>query len=199
MLLIQVNSFAAGAVTIFPMSERQHAPVSLELKLVAKIGLSVAAASCLGLLLVLMLVSDESAVGYGQIIGAYGLARHSLGPAMLVLGLALVGFAGIAAWLFSLYASFRIAGPLYRISRDLELQIEGGTVTPLTIRAGDSLQREWKAFEASVAALRAQHEELRQRLGEIENVLPENAANVDASALGLALTGLRKAEQRVRL
>lgn len=184
------------------MRKRQQVHVPLDVKLVARIGLSVAAASSLGLLLVLVLVSDDKARGYGQIIGAFRLARENLDPAMLVVGLAMVGFAGITAWLFSLYASFRIAGPLYRISHDLILQIEHAAVPPVSIRAGDSLQREWTAFEASVAALRGQREELRQALSEVENALGTlgtNARTAGAAALGPALARLKKAEQRVRL
>ena len=199
LVLIQINPCAMGSVRIFSMSKRRHVHVPLDVKLVAKIGLSVAVASCLGLLLVLIPVSDEKASGYGQIVGAFGLARENLGPAMLVFGLAMISFAGITTWLFSLYASFRIAGPLYRISRDLELQIEQGAIAPAPIRATDSLQREWKAFEASVAALRAHYEELGQALSEVEKALPTNTATVDTAALVPAIARLKKAEQRVRL
>ena len=181
------------------MSKRQHVHVPLDVSLVAKIGLSVAVASCLGLMLALVTVSDDKASSYRQIVGAFGLARDSLGSAMLVLGLALVGFAGLCAWLFSLYTSFRIAGPLYRISRDLELQIDHGPMAPTPIRATDRLQREWSAFEASVAALREQQQELRQALGEVENALGSNTRAVDAAVLMPALARLKKAEQRVRL
>lgn len=167
--------------------------------MVAKIGLSVAGAASLGLLLVLGLVSDDSAGSYGQIVGAFDLARQSLGPALLVLGLALTGFAGLSAWLFSLYASFRIAGPLYRMARDLELQIDHGPVAPLPIRTTDHLQHEWKVFEASVAALRAQHEELRQALGAVRRALGENNETVDAATLASALARLKNTQQRVRL
>ena len=181
------------------MRKPRYVHVPLEVRMVAKIGLSVAVAAGLGLLLVFLRLSDDTASGYGQIVGALGLARDSLGPAMLVFGLALVGFAGLSAWLFSLYASFRIAGPLYRISRDLELQLEHRLSAPMPIRATDRLQREWKAFEASVAALRAQHEELRQALGEVENALGTAAETVDPAVLALALARLKNAQQRVRL
>ena len=167
--------------------------------MVAKIGLSVAAAASLGLLAVLGLVSDDQAGSYRQIIGALDLARQSLGPALLVLGLALTGFAGISAWLFSLYASFRIAGPLYRMARDLETQIDHGPVAPLPIRATDRLQREWKVFEASIWALRAQHEELKQALGAVRSALGTDNETVDAATLASALARLKDTEQRVRL
>lgn len=167
--------------------------------MVAKIGLSVAGAASLGLLAVLGLVSDDQAGSYGQIIGAFDLARQNLGPALLVLGLTLTGFAGISAWMFSLYASFRVAGPLYRMARDLEQQIDQGPVAPLPIRTTDRLQREWKAFEASVAALQAQHEELRQALGAVRRALGPNNETVDAATLASALARLKNTQQRVRL
>ncbi len=181
------------------MSKRQPVHLPLDLNLVARIGLSVAVASCLGLMLVLVTVSDERASSYRQIVGAFGLARDSLGSAMLVLGLTLVAFAGLSAWLFSLYTSFRIAGPLYRMARDLELLINHGPVAPTPIRATDGLQREWQAFETSVAALREQHEELRQALGEVRSALGTNTEAADAARLKPALVQLKKAEQRVRL
>lgn len=167
--------------------------------MVAKIGLSVAAAASLGLLLVLGLVSDDQASSYGQIIGAFDQARQYLGPALLVFGLALAGFAGVSAWLFSLYASFRIAGPLYRMARDLELQIDQGPITPTPIRATDRLQREWKVFEAGVWSLRAQHAELKQALVAVGSALETHNKTVDAATLASALARLKDTEQRVRL
>lgn len=198
-LVIHVNPHGTETVRIFAMSKRQPVHVPLDVSLVAKLGLSVAVASCLGLMLVLVTVSDEKASSYRQIVGAFGLARDGLGSAMLVFGLALVGFAGVSAWLFSLYTSFRIAGPLYRMARDLELQIDHGPVAPTPIRATDRLQREWSAFETSVAALRQQHQALRQALADVQNALATNTETADAASLTPALARLKKAEQRVRL
>jgi hypothetical protein len=118
---------------------------------------------------------------------------------MLAFGLAMASFAGITTWLFALCASFRIAGPLYRISRDLEQLIEQGAIAPAPIRATDSLQREWKAFEASVAALRTQHEDLRQVLGEVEHALRTDTATKDRASVIAAIARLKQTEQRVRL
>jgi len=181
------------------MRKSRHVHVAPDVRMVAKIGLRVAVASFLGLLLVLILVSDGKASGYRQIISAFALSKVSLGPAMLAFGFALVSFAGITAWLFSIYASFRIAGPLYRISRNLELLIDHGLVAPLPIRHTDSLQREWQEFEASVSALRAQHQELKQALGEVENALALISEAEDSTALATGIARLKKAEQLVNL
>ena len=183
------------------MSKRQHVYVPLDVELVAKVGMSVAVASCLGLGLLLVLIWDSSGrgSGYGKLIGTLGMAGQRLGPAMLVFGLAMIIFAGITTWLLSLYASFRIAGPLYRISRDLELQVEPGSIAPVPIRTTDGLQGEWKGFEASVAALRAQHEELRKALGDVEKALGKNTVTAGVAPIELAIAHLKKVEQRVRL
>lgn len=194
---IQHDSIASGAASIFSTSTRRRAHVPLDVKLVATIGLSVAIATCAGLALVLFLLSDGRGGRYGQVIGAYGRARQSPGPAMLVFGLAMVGFAGITAWVFSLYASFRIAGPLYRISCDLEQQMEQGPIAPTPIRTTDRLQRECKELDAGVAALRAHYAELRHALSQVNNLLRTEAP--DPGSLLPAIIRLKNAKQHVRL
>lgn len=197
--MTQINLNDTNAARIASMTDSRHAHLPPDLKLVAKIGLSVAVASCLGLLLVLVLIGVDRVRGYAPIIGAFGLARHSLGQAMWVFGLAITSFAGIAAWGFSLYTSFRVAGPLYRISRNLQLQIEHGTARLVPIRADDSLQQQWKDFEASVAVLHAQHEELRRAVIDVEQALETNTAAASAATTVAAITRLHNAEKNVRL
>lgn len=178
-------------------SDRQVLPVAFDVRLVAKIALSVAVASCVGLLLVLFMVTDDRGTSYAHLIGATELTRQNLKPALLVFGLVMVFFAGITAWLFSLYTSFRIAGPLYRIARDLETAIERGPMAPDPIRKTDQLQREWLQFDASVAVLREHYEELWQALDDGETSLRAEAPN--SLSLAQTIARLRKVEQRVRL
>lgn len=178
-------------------SDRRALPVAFDVKLVAKIALSVAVASCVGLLVVLFMVTDDRGTSYAHLIVATDLTRQNLKPALLVFGLVMVVFAGITAWLFSLYTSFRIAGPLYRISRDLETAIERGPVAPNPIRKTDQLQREGLQFDASVAVLREHYEELLQALEDCETAL--GADTPDSISLAQAIARLRKAEQRARL
>lgn len=181
------------------MRKSQHVHVAPDVRMVAKISLSVAVASFLGLLLVLILVSDDKARGYRQSISAFVLTREHLDSAMLVFGLALISFAGSIAWLFSIYASFRIAGPLYRISRNLELLIDDGLAAPQPIRHTDSLQQEWREFEASSQDLRAQHDKLRQALGEVEKALAPNSETEGSTDLATGIARLKKVEQLVHL
>ncbi len=165
----------------------------------AKIGLAVSVASFLGLALVIALLGDGKGSDYVETIGAIGDVKLNLTPAMLAFGLALVTFAGITTWMLSLYASFRIAGPLYRISRDLETQIEKGAVRPIPIRTTDRLQTEWKEFEASVTALRTQQQELWQAVNEISQILDTKDAAVDNNLLAAAVSRLGKVDQNAQL
>lgn len=178
-------------------SEDPRLPVPFDVRLVAKIALSVAAASFAGLLLVLFIVTDDRGVSYGALIGAIDLTREQLKPALLIFGLLMVVFAGITAWVFSLYTSFRVAGPLYRISRSLETSIDRGPVTPVPIRETDQLQHEWRQFEASVAALRDQHATLWRALEDCEAALRAHAESPISPARAIA--ALKQAEQRVQL
>ena len=198
-LLININFIAAPDARINPMSGNPDPQMPATFKLVAKIGVSVAAISCLGLVLVLLLLRDDDAASYAEVIGAYGQAQRNLGPAMAIFGLTATAFAGLSTWLFSLYASFRIAGPLYRIARNLERQIRHGPIATVPIRAGDALQDEWKAFDASVSALRIQYGNLKLAKLALDHPLESSAAGTDPTSPERVIAHLVEVERRVRL
>lgn len=180
-----------------PMPNAGSTPMFFHLKMVAKIALSVGALSCAGLLAVLMLLADETSGTYGQLIGERSLAFRNLGPALLVCGLALTALACVVTWLVALYSSFRIAGPLYRFARNLEMEIEQGPVDPVAIRRGDQLQREWQEVKASAASLRRHFDELREAVAQTERSLHAGVAS-DQAALGQAVARLKEIEGRVK-
>lgn len=180
------------------MANLSRSFVAPDFKLVAKIGLSVAGASLVGLVAVLLVISDGNASGYGQIIGSVGMVKEALAPAMLIFGLAIVSFAGIAAWLFALYASFRVAGPLFRIARDIELQIASGTVKPIPIRTTDKLQNEWRGFEESVSVLQGRKADLEQAVNRVEQVLKGSPPPSNTDDLKVAANQLYELAHRVK-
>ncbi len=181
-----------------PMPNAGDTPMFFHLKMVAKIALSVGVLACAGLLAVLMLLADKPGGSYGQLISERSYAFQNLGPALLVCGLALTALACVVTWLVALYSSFRIAGPLYRFARNLEIEIEQGPVEPVAIRRGDQLQREWQEFKASTALLRRHFDELRQAVAQTERSLHAGAAS-DQAALGQAVARLKEVEGRVKL
>ena len=148
----------------------------LHLHLVAKIALIVGAVSCLGMLLVLTFITDKSGASYGAIIRSYSLSRQHLGPTMLIAGLFLVSFSGVITWLISLYASFYIAGPLYRFSRNLETFIAQGPTTPVPTREKDHLKQEEQQIKRSIAKLQQHYGEMRAAAEEALSQLDSQSA-----------------------
>lgn len=166
--------------------------IAHHVRLVGKLGLSVGIAAGTVLLLTLTLIAHYSGESYGQVIRAHALARQYLGPAMLVAGLALLAIIGVITWLIALYSSFRIAGPLHRFSRNLELACAIGPIVPIKIREEDALQKEAQRVEEALSTVRFHLAALRKEADDLEKSLLTN----DAAAYEQALARLKKLESR---
>jgi low affinity Fe/Cu permease len=179
-----------------PGENEQQVPFSMQW--VAKIALSVAAIAAAALLLAIFLATDDSGSDYAHVILTHSLTRQSLGPAILVFGLLMVVVAAIATWLIALYGSFRIAGPLFRFSHNLQSIIDNAFAVPMAIRQTDMLQGEWKQFDASQARLRDHYGSLRQALDQCRQAL-QAGGKPDEALLRQALARLQEVERRVQL
>lgn len=168
-------------------------------QLVAKVGLSVGVSGFVGVLFVLWVIGDRTVNGYGEIIGAVGTVKQALAPAIWLFGLVMVSIAGLTTWLFALYASFRVAGPLFRIARDIEEQIKRSGAKPIPIRTTDKLQAEWGSFEAGVAGLRAHREQMRHALNTLQQWAEDPHASTDFALGQSSLAQLSEVDQRVTL
>jgi len=173
-------------------------PVLFHLNLVGKVALLVGAVACAGLVLVLLFITDKSGACYGEIFRSNSLTRQSLGPAMLVAGLGLVAFSGAMTWLVSLYSSFRIAGPLFRFARNLELMIENGPSSPVPIRTKDRLQREGRQLERSTDRLQAHYGAVREAADHAVALL-ESSDGRAAEYLPQTLAKLKELDRHVVL
>jgi hypothetical protein len=168
-------------------------------QLVAKVGLSVGLSGLVGVLFVLWVIGDRAVNGYGEIINEVGSVKQALAPAIWLFGLAMVSIAGIATWLFALYASFRVAGPLFRIARDIEEQIKHSGAKLIPIRATDKLQAEWGSFEAGVVGLRAHREQIGHALNTLQQWVEDPHTSADLALGQSSLARLTEVEQRVTL
>ena len=133
----------------------------LRLRLVSKITLIVRAVFCLGILLVLTFITDDSGIGYSTIIRSHNLNRRYLAHALLTAGVFLVPFSIVVTWLISRRISFHIAGPLYRFARNLETFIEHGPVIPVPTRKSDHLKQEERQIKHSIARVQAHYGAMR--------------------------------------
>ncbi len=165
----------------------------LRMRMVSKIALIVGGVACLCMLLVLNFITDKSGVNYGTIIRSYSVSHQHLGPTLLVAGLFLVSFSGVVTYLISLYTSFRIAGPLYRFARNLEVMIEQGTLAMIPTRKGDHLKFEEQQFKQGLLKL---HQHYDAIWNETEGALSQLESNENPIA---AINRLKEVERAAQL
>jgi hypothetical protein len=173
-------------------------PVFFHLRWVAKIALSVGILAAIALLLELFLITDAKGTEYGRIILAHSLTRENLRPAITVFGLAMTIMASLIAWLVALYGSFRVAGPLFRFSRNMKNAMEHPSRKPVRLRQGDMLQREWQEFETSLSRFDQHCRHLGEALDDVKQTLPMDDRS-DLSMAREALTRLEEIERLVQL
>lgn len=131
------------------------------LRWLGRISLWIGIGAAAGLAVVLYLLTKLMGQSYGGLIQSYSLAQYRLGPAMLIGGLILLGLTASLTGLIALYSSFRVAGPLFRLSRNLEVAISQGPVRPIPIRDSDDLHQEALLLEDALGTLASYYDGLR--------------------------------------
>lgn len=148
------------------MTQTPHSNDSPEiifhLRWVARIAVLVGALAAAGLVFTLVFVTDSNGESYGALIESRSVAHDRLGTALLLGGLVLSACAAAITWLITLYSSFRIAGPLFRLSRNLENSIRRGPCRPISIRASDRLHDEAQLLAESLEVLGSHYSAMRQ-------------------------------------
>lgn len=172
-----------------------QASLQFHLKLVGKVALIVGAVSFGALLAVLLLISDSSGDAYWQVVKSRSITRESLGPGMVLAGCFLVGAAALVTWVASLYASFRVAGPLFRFSRNMEKLIEGGPTNIIPIRQKDELQGEAKQLQDAADRLRSHYREVSTATERAIAAIDSGSAGRD---LAQSLATLQELDRHVR-
>ena len=115
--------------------------VQNRLRLTARVAVSVSLMSTLVLVSTLyVLLRDQREENYFQIIQSLTRSQDQLAIAMLIGGALIVLVGGLITWIIALYSSARVAGPLYRFSKNLELEIKQGPVATIGLRQEDSFQ-----------------------------------------------------------
>lgn len=132
---------------------------------VARIALWAGAIAVGGLVVMLYALTDSTGTSYGELIRSHTITQHQLGPALLIGGLFLLAFTACLTWLIALYSSFRVAGPLFRLARNLEASISHGPVKPVPIRESDQLHADAKLQAESLRALAGHYHSMRDEVG----------------------------------
>jgi hypothetical protein len=165
----------------------------LPLNLAGRVALGVALLAGLVLTGMLFLITDSRNLAYLEVITAHQLTQESLLPAILIAGLALVAISAGISGLIALRASFRYAGPIYRIELNLRRALAEGPVKAIPIRHDDGMQLEFQQFNQALNSLREHHDALNAALAEVA------AASTDPSVRLAAIHRLHQIDSRARL
>lgn len=180
-----------------PASSPSHA--LFHVKLVAKLALFTSMIAAIGFAVLLLYLDTDGSDGYRSLVSSFQITRNSLVPAVTLVGLVILSGVGLLTWLIGLYTSFRIAGPLYRFSRNLSATIIGGPGRPLhPIRQHDALHEEAALLQKGVTALQQQYSETNAHIDAALAELESNGA-MDKERVLSALEQLRQVDRRVQL
>ena len=123
----------------------------------------------LALLLILyLLFSDQHHTNYLAIIQSLTRSQDQLFLAMLLGGSVIILVAGLLTGFIMLYSSARVAGPVYRFSRNLEMEINEGPVPTIQLRKGDYLQDLSTKLSNTAEVLENHYKEQLQALEALE-------------------------------
>lgn len=143
----------------------------LHVRLIAHIAISTSTIAVLLLLGAVLFATDEQGTGYAQLVKSHVITRQNLDTALLVAGLCLLALVMAITWLVSLYASFRVAGPMFRFCRNLEGAAQ--LRRPLPIREEDSLHEVSEQLIAAVEGVRGHYAGLDEALVRLDRCLEE--------------------------
>lgn len=175
-----------------------------QLKLVGKISLWFSLLAAVGLLVTVWLAgkSVDDYLGAMQNLAA---TRRNLPLVMLCGGLLLAIGTGITTWLITLYSSIRVAGPLYRFTKNLQAGVLKGEVPRVPIRDTDKLQAENQLLQESVSVLYQHYDSLDRAAEQLLDALDRNylqSAGIKDSEsfaeIEQAITSLKHREQLAR-
>ena len=179
--------------------KRQEDPdkgLRFPLQLAGRVALVVSLASVLVLSAMLGFIGLESGQTYLDVIRTYRYTQDALAPAITIAGLSLLAIAGLLTWLVTLYGSFRLAGPLFRMQRNLERSQSAGPVEPIPIRGTDRLHAEADALSRANSRLSTHYNAVRAAAKQAMAALDSDQAS---GGWQKALERLHELDRRVQL
>jgi len=167
----------------------------LHLKLVGKVALITGITAAILLVILVLFVSQDNGTRYREIIQAYSVTQAHLTSVMTLAALLLITIVGLSVGLIALYSSFRIAGPLYRFSRNLQA---ADSMTQATgIRKEDALHALAGELHESANSLEQHYGLLRAQLEAVQSLAAQSP--IDPGHLSEAISALKAIESSVRL
>lgn len=92
-------------------------------------------------------------------------------PAVLLSGAIVIGFIGLATVAMTLFTSHRIAGPLYRLEKDLQEVTAGNLKKRFNLRRSDEIKALAESLNELTSSLDAKITEIKNKFWELEAAL----------------------------
>lgn len=167
----------------------------LDLKLVSRVALITGIGAALLLVASVLFLTDPNGASYAEVIYSHSLTQKHLKPVLLISSLCLLSFVAFVTWLITLYSSFRIAGPLYRFSRNLANAGDG--TKPIGVRKDDALQDVSSLLQESVSTLHGHYAELNGKFRTTLDLLDSDRDGAEQE-LAKLIAEIKVLVQRVR-
>ena len=97
-------------------------------------------------------------------------------PAVLLSSIVVVTIIGMATIAITLFTSHRIAGPLYRVAKDLEEVVSGNLMKKFSLRKADELKALAEGLNNLTQTLKDDVGEIKNGINEIDAILPPGEA-----------------------
>ena len=162
---------------------------------ISKICLLVAGLAALALVVLVQVLEPAKGGDYAEAVGQLALLKSTLERIMILGALVLLALSCITTWFIAMYSSFRIAGPLYRLARNLETLVAQRRPALLPLRTGDRLQQEALELNISVQSLVEQYARFEAALAHCESA---SARSASAETLDEAVAELRQVASRAQ-
>ncbi len=174
------------------VSERSAA---LRFKMISRIALATTLAAGAVLVAAVLLLEDGQGMDYFSLVQSYTVTQKNLDAMLIIAGLFLLFCVGAASWVLTLYASFRIAGPLFRMARNLELASSRRDLPG--IRKKDCLQKVSQQLQGAVNRLHDHYACMGSQLDHLEQELRKEPK--DEHAIKSYMNALQDNAHRIRL
>jgi len=168
---------------------------TLRFRIISKIALGATLAAIVVLVSAMLFFSDEKGMDYLQLMQFRSVTQENLGSLLAIAGLFLLVCIGALSWVLALYGSFRVAGPLYRLSRNLE-QASISTELP-GVRQGDCFQDVSHQLHQAVDMVHEHYACMGQQFNMLEELFESRAEK--PGELEAMLVRLKENVHRVRL
>lgn len=168
---------------------------TLRFKIISRIAMATTLAAGVVLIVAVLLFKDNQGLDYFSLVQSYTVTEKNLDAMLLMAGLFLLFCVGAVSWMLALYASFRMAGPLFRMARNLEVAPYSRDLP--NIRKRDCLQDVSQQLHAAVAMLHDHYSCIGSQLDQLEQELLKESR--DLKSVKSYINSLKGDAHRVRL